>query len=131
MTVPIITGSLGLLVALTIVILIRRDQMQIGKATFWLITALSFALLGLAPRLFDDLARHLGVDYAPSLAFMLALIILALKNLLDDIEISRLKLRHRRLLQRVAILQANLNDERATLNAEHASAGGNDGQTES
>ena len=96
--------------------------MQVGKATFWLFTAAAFALLGLAPRVFDDLARYVGVDYAPSLAFMLALVVLALKNLLDDIEISRLKLRHRRLLQRVAILQANLDDQSAALNDDQTAA---------
>ena len=105
--------------------------MQIGKATFWLITAVAFALLGLAPGIFDNLARRVGVDYSPSLAFMLALIILALKNLLDDIEISRLKVRHRRLLQRVAILQATLNDASGTLNDEHATEAGTDEQTKS
>ena len=127
MTIPIITGGIGFLVALTIIFLIRRDQMQIGKATFWILAAVAFALLGLAPRLFDDLARYLGVDYAPSLAFMIALIVLAIKNLLDDIEMSRLKVRHRRTLQRVAVLQANQGDQRATLNDDQTAANNDEG----
>lgn len=116
MTVAGITGGIGLLVATFIVLLVRQDHMQVGKASFWLITAVIFAFLGFAPALFDEAAKSIGVDYPPSLAFAIALVILALKALMDDVEISKVKLRQRRLIQSMAILKTEL-DERNGLSA--------------
>ena len=52
-----ITGCIGVLVASTIVLLIRRDQMQISRAIIWLVIAAGFCLLGFAPKVFDQLAH--------------------------------------------------------------------------
>jgi hypothetical protein len=63
------------------------------------------ALLGLAPGIFDQLAYRVGVAYPPALAFTLALAVMAIKLLIDDIERSRLKMRHTRMVQRMALLE--------------------------
>jgi hypothetical protein len=66
------------------------------------------ALLGLAPGVFDQLASQVGVAYPPALAFTLALAVVAIKLLIDDIERSRLKMRQTRLIQRMALLENEL-----------------------
>ena len=66
------------------------------------------ALLGLAPGVFDQLASRVGVAYPPALAFTLAIAVVAIKLLIDDIERSRLKMRQTRLIQRVALLENEL-----------------------
>ena len=66
------------------------------------------ALLGLAPGVFDQLASRIGVAYPPALAFTLALAVVAIKLLIDDIERSRLKMRQTRLIQRMALLESEL-----------------------
>ena len=70
--------------------------------------ALIMALLGLAPGVFDQLASRVGVAYPPALAFTLALGVMAIKLLIDDIERSRLKMRQTRLIQRIALLENEL-----------------------
>ena len=66
------------------------------------------ALLGLAPGAFDQLASRIGIAYPPALAFTLALAVVAIKLLIDDIERSRLKMRQTRLIQRIALLENEL-----------------------
>ena len=65
-------------------------------------------LLGLAPGVFDQLAARVGIVYPPALAFTLALAVVAIKLLIDDIERSRLKMRQTRLIQRMALLENEL-----------------------
>lgn len=70
--------------------------------------ALIMALLGIAPGVFDQIASRVGVAYPPALAFTLALAVMAIKLLIDDIERSRLKMRQTRLIQRIALLENEL-----------------------
>jgi hypothetical protein len=48
------------------------------------------------------------VAYPPALAFTLALAVMVIKLLIDDIERSRLKMRQTRLIQRIALLENEL-----------------------
>ena len=106
-----LTGSVGILVALVIITLIRKDQMRVSKAVLWLFAAIGFCLLGFAPATFDELAVYTGVAYPPTLAFTIALAVIALKLLLNDIELSELRVRHTRLIQRIAILQNDIDTQ--------------------
>ena len=88
--------------------LIRNDQLHASHGIAWIVAALIMALLGLAPGVFDQLASRVGVAYPPALAFTLALAVVAIKLLIDDIERSRLKMRQTRLIQRMALLENEL-----------------------
>lgn len=68
------------------------------------------ALLGFAPSIFDRLASSIGVTYAPILGISLAIAALVIKALLSDIEASKMKVKHRRLVQKVALLESDLKD---------------------
>ena len=48
----------------------------------------------------------IGVSYAPILGIALAIAALVIKALLTDIEISKLKTREQRLIQKVALLES-------------------------
>ena len=82
--------------------------MQISRAIIWLVIAAGFCLLGFAPKVFDQLAQILGVSYAPTLAFTVALAIVAVQLLLNDIELSRIRVRYSRLTQQMAVLRNDL-----------------------
>ena len=109
--IPYLTGSVGVLVALMIVILIRKDQMRVSKAVIWLLAAMGFCLLGFAPATFDQLATFTGVAYPPALAFTIALVVIVLKLLLNDIELSKLRVRQTRLIQKIAVLQNDIDTQ--------------------
>jgi len=107
-TISLITGSLGLAIALVIILLIRRDRLYVNHGFAWILTALMFTLLGFAPGIFDWLAVYLGVGYPPVLGLSLGLGILVLKVLLMDIERSQTAMRQERLIQRVGMLEADI-----------------------
>lgn len=106
--VSLVTGTIGLIIAGLILFLIRKDRLHAHHGLGWIVIALGFALLGFSPGIIDELAKVLGIGYPPVLALTLAISLLVLKILLMDIERSRLEARNLRLIQRVAMLEADL-----------------------
>ena len=106
--VSLVTGCIGLLVALVIILLMRKDKLHVSHGLGWIIVAAAFALLGFTPRLFDKFSSYLGVASPPILALTLAIAVLVIKILLMDIERSRIELRNQRLIQRLAMLEAEM-----------------------
>ena len=106
--ISIVTGIIGLLVAAIILLLVRRDNLHAQHGLGWVVVALGFALLGFSPGIIDWAAYFFGVTYPPVLALTLAIVFFVIKILLMDIEHSRIQLRQQRLIQRVAMLEADL-----------------------
>ena len=106
--IPIITSIIGLIVAALILVLIRRDQLEASVGVAWILVAAGFCLLGFAPFLVDSLARLLNVAHAPSLAFSLALGAVTLKLVYDDVQRSKSRITSKRVVQRLAMLEARL-----------------------
>jgi hypothetical protein len=106
--IELVTGALGLAVALLIMLLIRRDKLHVDHGLGWVLVAVAFALLGFSPGIVDWVAARLGIGYPPVLGLSLAIAVLVIKTLLMDIERSRIDVRNRRLTQRVAMLEAQL-----------------------
>lgn len=108
MTYRLTSLALGLLIAGTILWLVRRDQLHGPYAVWWIGAAASVALIGMWPRLFDSAAGLLGVGYPPILAVVLGFGVLLVKMLTMDIERSRQERQIRQLAQRLALLEAEL-----------------------
>jgi hypothetical protein len=106
--VSIVTGIIGLLVAAIIIVLMRKDSLHAQHGLGWIIVALAFALLGFSPRIIDQAAHFFGVAYPPVLALTLGIAVLVVKILMMDIEHSRIEVRNQRLIQRMAMLEADL-----------------------
>lgn len=105
----IVTGFIGLMIAFWIMLLIRRDRLHVNHGTGWVIVAVCFALLGFAPSVIDLVAGYLGISYPPILGLTVGGAFLVIKILRMDIEHSRLEIRNQRLIQRVAMLESDLN----------------------
>lgn len=103
-----ISSAIGLLVAATILFLIRRDKLHVRHGVFWLLVAVAFAGLGFALPLVNWLAQQIGVGYPPVLAIMATIAVLVIKILLMDIDQSHQEVQLQRLIQRLAILELNL-----------------------
>jgi len=106
--ISIVTGTIGLFVAAMIILLIRKDRLHVTPGMGWIFVAAAFSLLGFAPSIIDRVATYFGVSYPPILALTLGAALLIVKILLMDIERSRIELRNQRLVQRVAMLEADL-----------------------
>lgn len=108
--VALITGIIGIATAIAIVILIRKDHLHVRYGLPWMIAAIMFALLGLFPAVFDNIARYLGIAYPPVLALTIGAVVLVIKILVMDIERSRNAVRLHRLTQRIALLESDLRE---------------------
>jgi len=108
--VAIVTGVIGIITAIIIMILIRRDHLHVRYGLWWTAAAIGFALLGLFPAIFDNLAKYLGVAYPPILALTIGAVLLVIKILVMDIERSRNAIRLHRLVQRIALLESDLRE---------------------
>ncbi|EEB79298.1 hypothetical protein GPB2148_2228 [marine gamma proteobacterium HTCC2148] len=86
----------------------RKDKLHVSHGLGWTIVAVAFTLLGFVPSLFDKFSAFLGIASPPILALTLAIAILVIKILLMDIERSRIELRNQRLIQRLAMLEAEM-----------------------
>ncbi len=106
--VSLVTGSIGIVIAVLIIGLIRKDRLHVHHGLGWMLVALIFAMLGVFPGIIDQLAHVLGIGYPPILAMTLGIAALTIKILMMDIERSRLEMRNQRLIQRVAMLEADL-----------------------
>lgn len=106
----IVTGTIGLAVAALIILLIRKDRLHVRHGLAWIVVASCFAVLGLFPGIIDSLARLTGVSYPPILGITVAVALLVIKILLMDLERSKIEMRNQRLIQRMAILEADIRD---------------------
>ncbi len=104
----IITAILGLILATTIIVLIRRDHLHTRHALWWLMLAMGIVILGFFPSIIDKIGFWLNIKYPPTLLFILGLSMLLLKVLSLDIRQSSQEQQLRRLIQKIAILETEL-----------------------
>lgn len=102
------TALLGIGLAVLILYLVRRDHLYLMHGLFWVMLAAVAAVLGAWPGLIDRLAGWTGFSYPPALLLLLASIVLVLKALHADMLNTRIERDVRRLNQRLAMLEADL-----------------------
>ncbi len=125
--VSTVTSVIGFIAALTIIVLIRRDHLHVRYGLWWIAVAGAFILFGFYPEIIDWLAARLGVAYGPTLALTLGLTVFVIKILTIDIARSRNETRIVRLIQRIAMLESEVDTLRRQL--EDRDAGGTDAPT--
>lgn len=107
------TTLMGIGLAASILYLIRRDHLYVMHGLFWVCVAGAAAFLGVWPGLIDKLAGLVGISYPPALLLLLACIVLLVKALHADMVNTRIERDVRRLNQRLALLQADIETLRA------------------
>jgi hypothetical protein len=88
---------IGIALAVTIVVLLRRDQLYLRDALFWLGTAAASLALAVFPHWVDVLGHAAGVLYPPALLLGLTCVVLTIKAMLSDIALTELRRDVRRL----------------------------------
>jgi hypothetical protein len=102
------TALMGIGLAALILYLIRRDHLYVMHGLFWVLVAGAAAVLGAWPGLIDRLAMVMGVVYPPTLLLLLVSMVLLIKALHSDMVNTRIERDVRRLNQRLALLEADL-----------------------
>lgn len=101
---------LALVMAGLILWLIRRDRLPVRHSLWWLTCSFLILVFGLFPPAIDRLAELTGVAYPPSLLFVMAILALLIKLLLEDLEVSSTRRRLLRLAQKSAILEQQVRE---------------------
>lgn len=113
------TGATGLFVAVTIVYLIKRDRLQVKHGVGWMLVAAMFATFGFVPSLLDRFAALLGVAYSPTVALVLGGSALIIKAVLSDVERSVSEVKITRIVQRLAMLEADIRRLKKHVDQDH------------
>lgn len=105
------TAIIGVCLALVIFLLVRRDRLQVHYALWWLCVAIGALVLGFFPRILDRVGALLSIHYPPILLVIISLALLFIKSLTQDLDRCRREQQLRRLIQRVAILEARVGSQ--------------------
>ncbi len=107
-TYQLTTTLMGLGLAAAILWLVRRDRLYLLHGLFWVLVAGAAAVLGAWPGMIDRLAQLVGISYPPAFLLLGAVVILYLKALHSDMVNTRIERDVRRLNQRIALLELEI-----------------------
>lgn len=119
----ITAAILGIGLAGAIFYLVRRDHLHGPFAAWWLIVAAATLVLGMFPAVVIWLGKLTGINYAPVLPIIIGLSMVLLRLLKLDIDRSRQERQMRRLTQKLAILEQEIEQLRREQVAESRTSG--------
>jgi hypothetical protein len=97
---------LGLVIAVIIFWIVRKDRLHVRYSMFWLLIALTSLLLGAFPGINDWVAVKLGINYPPILLVVVVMGAILIKMMTMDIDLSSQEKKMRTIAERLAILEA-------------------------
>ncbi len=112
LTARIVSALLAAVVVAIILKLQRRGGMVSKYGMLWMITSALMLVLAAAPDVADTVGGWLGVDYTPSLVFMAALGFVLIVLVQYSWELSRTEQRIQILMEEVALLRQELEEQR-------------------
>jgi hypothetical protein len=107
------TAIIGLMIALVILFLIRRDILHVKRSLWWIGIALLIVFMGFFPLPIAQFGVLLGVNYPPILILTVGMGFILIKILSMDLERSRQERMLRRLTQKVAMLESSQKEVKA------------------
>ena len=113
MSLMAFSAGLAVIVIVSMFWLLRRDRLPVMHSLWWLIVAVLIGILGLFPNLIDLAAARVGVAYPPSLLFIVAIVVLLIKLLMADIDLSKDRRRLMRMAQKMALLEEEIDQLKA------------------
>jgi hypothetical protein len=104
----VISAAIGLLIGGIIFWLVRRDHMVSKDGIRWLLVAGLIVVYGFFPKINDFFGHFLGIAYPPIIPVLLGLGAVLVKLLINDTERVKTRVDIERLVQRIAMLEAEL-----------------------
>lgn len=108
---------MGIGLAALILYLVRRDHLYLMHGLFWVAVAFAAVVLGVWPGMINWLAESLGISYPPAMLLVFACMVLLIKALHADMVNTRIERDVRRLNQRIAMLEADIEDVREPMSS--------------
>lgn len=108
MTAQITAALIAVTLASAIFYLVRRDHLHGPFAIWWLGIAVATVVLGVFPAVVVWLGRVTGISYAPVLPIIVGVSMILLRLLKMDMDRSRQERQLRRMTQKLAILEEEI-----------------------
>ena len=106
------TTIIGIVIALFIFFLIRRDILHVKRSLWWIGIAVLIVIMGFFPYQTAQLGALFGVNYPPILILTVGMGFILIKILSMDLERSRQERMLRRLIQKIAMLESSQKDSK-------------------
>ena len=106
------TAIIGVLIAVVILFLIRRDVLHVKRSLWWIGVAALIVIMGVFPYQTAQFGALLGVNYPPILILTVGMGFILIKILSMDLERSRQERMLRRLIQKIAMLEGIQKDSK-------------------
>lgn len=103
--VPFFLIGCALLFSTIVIRLLLKNKISEKNSVIWLGGSIVILILSGNIKLFDQLAKWIGIDYPPSLLFLLSTLVLLLCNLYQTIQITKLSNKVRDITQYLALIQ--------------------------
>jgi len=106
----IVSSIIGCVLALIIYWLVRRDHLAPRQALRWVLVASIVLILGTFPIIIDWIGHAVGISYPPIIPVIVGLGAALIKILLMDIQYTKAKVTQDRIVQKLAMLEAELDE---------------------
>lgn len=93
----------GICFLFAIVRLLIKKKFNERASLIWLFSAMIVFVVSMFPKILDVFAKFVGVDYPPSILFLIAILILLFICFYHSVQISMLNTQVREIAQKVAI----------------------------
>jgi len=103
-TLKLTISILGLIFVGVVLYLLVKKKINERNSLMWIAGSLAIMAVCLMPDILEKMAQFLGIDYPPSLLFLVSILIMFLLILYQSIQISLLQDKCRELAQNLAIL---------------------------
>ncbi|MBL4941093.1 MAG: DUF2304 domain-containing protein [Colwellia sp.] len=109
MTNPqIVSSVIGFILAIVIYWLVRRDHLAPKQALRWIFVAIIVLVLGTFPIIIDWIGHAVGISYPPIIPVIIGLGAALIKILLMDIQQTKTQITQDRIIQKLAMLEADI-----------------------
>ena len=109
-TISIATSALLLLVVIE---LVRRKKLTEEYSFVWIVCAIALLFLSIARRLMDQVALSIGIYYPPAALILVLILFVFLASVSFSVVVSRQRQQIERLLEDVALLEAEVREQRS------------------
>jgi hypothetical protein len=103
---------LSIVTVSTILILVKKNLMHPSYSIFWVFISILILILGLFPEINIKIASFLGVKYSPILPVVTAIMVIFIKTLKQDIELTKKEKQIKRLTQELAIIKLKIKNKK-------------------
>lgn len=90
---------------------IRKEKLSIKESFWWMMSSLLMLILALFPYSIDWIAEKLGIDYPPSLLFVICIVFLLFINFRNSKRISEQQIKIIDLAQNISLLKERIKDD--------------------